>query len=77
MGANFGFLPSNVSALSMYMGSAMALLFSKVDPNRIQLVLWWLYDNMLRHIHMMAKYFTYVLSVIMMVHRDYVLNPPP
>jgi hypothetical protein len=54
LGAQLGFLASNILACSCRAGGAMALLCGRVDTSIIQLVGRWRSDVMLRYLHLQA-----------------------
>lgn len=54
IGADLGFLPSEVSARSLRAAGAMALLVADVDPDIIQLLGRWRSDEMFRYLHLSA-----------------------
>ena len=56
LGAQFGFLPSDVSAWrSLWAAGAMALLCAHVDSDRIRLLGRWKSDQMFRYLHVQAE----------------------
>ena len=55
LGAQYGFLPSDVSARSLRAAGAMALLCAHVDTDRIRLIGRWRSDEMLRYLHVQAE----------------------
>ena len=55
LGADLGFLPSEVSARSLRAAGAMALLVAKVDPDIIQILGRWRSDEMFRYLHLTAE----------------------
>ena len=55
LGADLGFLPSDVSARSLRAAGAMALLVAKVDPDIIQILGRWRSDEMFRYLHLSAE----------------------
>ena len=55
LGAQYGFLPSDVSARSLRAAGAMALLCAKVDSDRIRLLGRWQTDQMFRYLHVQAE----------------------
>ena len=55
LGAQFGFLPSDVSARSLRAAGAMALLCADVDSDRIRLLGRWQSDQMFRYLHVQAE----------------------
>ena len=71
-----GFTPEDISARSMWAGSAMDLLMSRVDTEMIRLVGRWRSDIMLRYFHTTAQTFTEGLASRMVQHGDYVLITP-
>lgn len=55
IGADLGFLPSEVSARSLRAAGATALLVANVDPDVIRLLGRWRSDEMLRYLHLTAE----------------------
>ena len=55
IGADLGFLPSEVSARSLRAAGATALLVANVDPDVIRLLGRWRSDEMLRYLHLSAE----------------------
>ena len=55
IGADLGFLPSEVSARSLRAAGATALLVANVDPDVIRLLGRWRSDEMLRYLHVSAE----------------------
>ena len=55
LGAQYGFLPSDVSARSLRAAGAMALLCAEVDSDRIRLLGRWQTDQMFRYLHVQAE----------------------
>ena len=55
LGADLGFLPSEVSARSLRAAGATALLVANVDPDVIRLLGRWRSDEMLRYLHLTAE----------------------
>ena len=55
LGADLGFLPSEVSARSLRAAGATALLVANVDPDVIRLLGRWRSDEMLRYLHLSAE----------------------
>ena len=55
IGADLGFLPSEVSVRSLRVAGATALLIAKVDPDVIRLLGRWRSDKMLRHLHLTSE----------------------
>ena len=55
IGADLGFLPSEVSARSLRAAGATALLVARVDPDVIRLLGRWRSDEMLRYLHLSAE----------------------
>ena len=55
IGADLGFLPSEVSACSLQAAGATALLVANVDPDVIRLLGRWRSDEMLRYLHVSAE----------------------
>ena len=74
MGADLGFLPSEVSARSLHAAGAMDLLVSKVDPNIIQILGRWRSDEMLRYLHLTAEPFMKKFAK-KILHANYTLAP--
>ena len=54
LGADLGFLPSDVSARSPCAAGAMTLLVAEVDPDIIQILGRWRSHEMFRHLHLSA-----------------------
>ena len=75
-GPEIGFTKADISACSLRVGRAMALLMARVDPDTIRLVGMWQSNTMLRYLHTTAKNFTEGLSEKMFQHGAYVLIPP-
>ena len=76
MGPQVVFTPEDVSARSMRVGGAMALLMERVDTYTIRLMGRWSSDIMLRYHHTPAKTLTEGLASRMVKHGDYALIPP-
>ena len=74
-GPTIGFTPQDVSALSLQVSGAMALLMERVDPDMIQIIGRWLSDTMLRYLHTASKSFTDCLTVRMFQYGGYTLIP--
>ena len=55
IGADLGFLPSEVSARSLRAAGAMALLVADVDTDIIQILGRWRSDEMFRYLHLTAE----------------------
>ena len=55
LGADLGFLPSEVSARSLRAAGAMALLAAEVDPDIIHILGRWRSDKMFRYLHLTAE----------------------
>ena len=52
---NLGFLPKDVSARSLRVSGAMALLCSGIDTDIIRLIDRWRSDEMLRYLHLQTE----------------------
>ena len=74
-GPSIGFTLQYVSALSLRVGGAMALLTSRIDPDMIRLIRGWQRDTMLRYLHTASKSFTGGLAVRMFQYGDYMIIP--
>ena len=55
LGADLGFLPSEVSARSLRAAGATALLVANIDPDVIRLLGRWRSNEMLRYLHLSAE----------------------
>ena len=74
MGADLGFLASEVSARSLRAAGAMALLVSNVDPDIIQIIGRWRSDEMFRYLHLTAEPIMKHFAT-KMLNADYTLAP--
>ena len=75
LGADLGFLPSDVSARSLRASGATALLLGKVDTDIIRLIGRWRSDEMLRYLHIQAAPLMQNYSRIMLNAGQYNLLP--
>jgi hypothetical protein len=74
LGADLGFLASEVSARSLRAAGAMALLVAKVDTNIIQILGRWRSDEMFRYLHLTAEPIMKQFAS-KMLNADYTLAP--
>ena len=75
IGLSLGFLPSDVSAHSLRVGGAMALLCAHVDTNRICSIGRWRSNEMLQYLHLQAQPVMQDLARHMLVGGTYTLIP--
>ena len=74
-GENLVFLPTDVSARSLWASSAMALLCSSINTDIIRLISWWRSDEMLRYLHLQAETLMRGFSKRMVTHDNYSMLP--
>jgi hypothetical protein len=74
MGADLGFLSSEVSARSLRAAGAMALLVAKVDTNIIQILGRWRSEEIFRYLHLTAEPIMKQFAA-QMLNADYTLAP--
>ena len=75
VGTHLGFTHQDVSARSLRVAGAMALLFSGANNDIISLIGYWRSDEMLRYLHVQAKPITRNFSKLMISHGNYNLLP--
>ena len=75
LGADLGFLPSDVSARSLRAAGANALLLARVDTNIIRLIGRWRSDEMLRYLHCQAAPLMSDYARKMLAGGQYTLHP--
>ena len=75
LGAQYGFLPTDVSARSLRAAGAMALLCADVDSDRIRLLGRWQSDQMFRYLHVQAEPLMRNFSTRMLHGGAYTLLP--
>ena len=75
-GLDIDFTEANISARSIHVGGAMALLMERVEPDAIRLLGRWQRDTMLRYLHMTDKIFTEGMAVKIFQHGKYALIHP-
>lgn len=75
LGADLGFLPSEVSARSLRAAGANALLLARVDTDIIRLIGRWRSDEMLRYLHCQAAPLMSEYARKMLAGGQYTLHP--
>ena len=68
---NLGFLPKDVSAWSLQVAGAIALLCSGIDTDIIRLIGRWRSDKMLHYVHLQAEPLMRGFSKRMVTHGNY------
>jgi hypothetical protein len=75
LGTTYGFTRSDISARSLRVSGAMALLCGSVDTNIICLIRCWPSDEMLRYLHVQAEPVMRCHSTLMLSGGEYTLHP--
>jgi hypothetical protein len=77
LGPSIGFLPEDITARSLCVGGAVALLVACVDTDIIHLIGRWCSDEMLCYLHLQAQPVMRNFAHLMLQGGDYNLIPGP
>ena len=74
---SFSLVPADISACSLWSSSAMAMLCTELDTDKIQVLGHWWSDEMLWYLHMQAYPLVSTFAAAMLLHGTFHFIPNP